>query len=101
MKEEKRKIMKFSLIISLIFTVFSTNDFEKFGAPNKWITYYGENELYSFFTLLKPANLAQTHFNPVLLIINIIIIYYILLYAKMISTIYIYIKKESKFNKLD
>lgn len=82
---EKRNIifLKYSLIISLILSVI-TYRFSQFGFPFQWITYHGENELYSVFSLLKIENIIKTHFDISVLAVNITIIYFVLFYGNKI-----------------
>lgn len=87
MKEIKKGILNISIIIAMLLTFLVTPNYKEFGAPFLWVTYYGDKELESSLFLLRPNNIAISHFNIIIFMVNVFVIYCLLFYCNKIMKI--------------
>ena len=88
MKEVKKRILYLSIVIAILLTFLVTPNNKEFGAPFLWVTYYGDNALESSLFILKPSNIVISHFNIIILMVNVFLIYLLLFYCtKIMKTV--------------
>ena len=98
MKQAKKRIVNLSIIITILLTFLITPNYKGFGAPFIWVTYYGNEDLESSLFLLKPTNIVTSHFNPILFLVNVYLIYLLLFYCNKIIKIYKTVMRGRRFN---
>jgi hypothetical protein len=80
----KKGLLWISIIVTLLSIFFVSYGSNKFGAPFQFISYIGENELSSAFSLFTKIGITQIHFHILNFFLDVTLIYFILSYGRKI-----------------
>ncbi len=80
----KKGLLWISIIVTLLSIFFVSYGSNKFGAPFQFISYIGENELSSAFSLFTKISITQIHFHILNFFLDVTLIYFILSYGRKI-----------------
>ncbi|MFD4490592.1 hypothetical protein D0439_12540 [Lysinibacillus fusiformis] len=90
----KKGLLWISIIMTLLSIFFVSYGTNKFGAPFQFISYIGENELPSVFSLFTKNGITSIQFNIFYFFIDVTLIYFILFYGRKIISL-LKISKQS------
>ena len=84
MKEVKKRILYLSIVIAILLTFLVTPNYKEFGAPFLWVTYNGFKDLESSLFLLKPDIIVKSHYNIIIFMLNVFLIYWLIFYCNKV-----------------
>lgn len=80
----RKGLLWISIIVTLLSIFFVSYGSNKFGAPFRFLSYIGENELSSAFSLFTKIGITQIHFHILYFFLDVTLIYFILSYGRKI-----------------